>query len=108
MSQVLTITAANFPTEVEKAAELVLVDFGAEWCPPCRMLAPIIEGLAQEFAGQPVKIGKVDIDQERALAGQFGIMSVPTMLFFKGGQRVDHLVGFHAAEDIKKKIADRM
>jgi thioredoxin 1 len=81
----------------------VLVDFGAEWCGPCRALAPIVQELATEFDGR-LKVGTVDIDVSGGVAAEFGIMSVPTIIFFKEGQVVDKVVGLRPKAELKKKI----
>jgi thioredoxin 1 len=96
-------TDENFETEVKKSDVPVLVDFGAEWCGPCRALAPIVEELATEFHGR-LKVGTVDIDRARGVASQFGIMSVPTLLFFKGGRQVDKVVGLQRKTALKALI----
>ena len=96
-------TDANFETEVKQSDAPVLVDFGAEWCGPCRALAPIVEALAQEFDGR-LKVGTVDIDNSREVAGEFAIMSVPTIIFFKDGKVVDKVVGLRQKADLQKKI----
>ena len=96
-------TDENFEAEVKKSAMPVLVDFGAEWCGPCRALAPIVEELATEYQGK-LKVGAVDIDKARGVASQFGIMSVPTILFFKGGKQVDKIIGLQRKNDLKKRI----
>jgi thioredoxin 1 len=87
-----TFTEANFQRDVLDSSHPVLVDFWAEWCSPCRVLAPVIGELATEFAGR-VTVGKVNVDDEAALAGQYGIRSIPTLLLFKDGQVVDQVVG---------------
>ena len=94
---------ANFDSEVKQSDQPVLVDFGAEWCGPCRALAPIVQELAQEFNGR-LKVGTVDIDHSRGVASQFGIMSVPTIIFFKGGEVVDKVVGLRPKAELKAKI----
>jgi thioredoxin 1 len=88
----VTLTNDNFENEVTKSAIPVLVDFWAPWCGPCKALAPIMEQLATEYDGK-LKVGKLDIDENNELAIKFGVRSIPTMLFFKGGQPVDKMVG---------------
>jgi thioredoxin 1 len=103
MGNALDFTDDNFQKEVIESSQPVIVDFSATWCGPCRQLSPIIDDLAKEYAGK-VKVGKVDIDQSQEVAGKFGIMSVPTVLFFKGGQKVDTLVGLNPKSVYKSKI----
>jgi thioredoxin 1 len=88
----IEITDATFEQEVLKSDTPVLIDFWATWCGPCKMIAPIVEELANEFAGK-LKVGKVDVDSNQQIAMQFGIRSIPTLLIFKGGRVVDQLVG---------------
>ncbi|MBN1441071.1 MAG: thioredoxin [Planctomycetes bacterium] len=99
----LELNDANFASEVLSSDIPVIVDFSAEWCGPCRMLGPIIEQLAVEYEGR-VKVGKVDIDEAQEMAAQFGIMSVPTVIFFKGGEKVGEMVGVKPKEKIKAQI----
>lgn len=89
---VLTITNQNFEAEVMSAAEPVLVDFWATWCGPCRMLSPVVDKLAEEFEGK-IKVGKINVDEQQELAARFGIMTIPTLLVFKGGEIVEKSVG---------------
>ena len=103
MGNAVEFTDANFQAEVLQSDKPVVVDFSAAWCGPCRQLAPIIEDLAKEYAGR-VKVGKLDIDQSQDIASKFGIMSVPTVLFFKAGQKVDTLVGLNSKSVYKAKI----
>ncbi len=89
---VITITNENFEAEVMSATEPVLVDFWATWCGPCRMLSPVVDKLAEEFEGK-VKVGKINVDEQQELAARFGIMTIPTLLVFKGGEIVEKSVG---------------
>ena len=92
MSEVLHINDADFETTVVHSAIAVLVDFWAPWCGPCKMIAPILDEIAPEFAGK-VKIVKINVDDNQLVAGQFGIRSIPTLLLFKNGQLVATQVG---------------
>lgn len=103
MGSSLEFDDGNFETEVIQAEEPVLVDFSATWCGPCQQLSPIIDELAEEYSGK-VKVGKVDIDKAQDIAGRFGIMSVPTVLFFKGGEKVDQVVGLLPKTQYKAKL----
>ena len=102
---VLTLTSKNFEEEVKKSNKIVLIDFWAQWCGPCKMQSPIVDKIEEEFQGKAI-IGKVNVDDEPELASQFGIMSIPTLIFFKDGNVVDTQIGLtskNEIEDILKK-----
>jgi thioredoxin 1 len=88
----ITATEQNFKSEVLESKHPVLVDFWAEWCGPCRMIAPAIEELAKEFQGK-AKVVKVNVDEQPMLAAEYGVRSIPTLLFFRDGKVVEQLVG---------------
>lgn len=92
MGKYITATETNFKTEVLESDKPVLVDFWAEWCGPCKMIAPALEQLAEEFDGK-AKIVKLNVDDHPAIAGEYGIRSIPTLLFFRDGKVVEQLVG---------------
>ena len=96
----ITITEKNFEQEVLNSSLPVLVDFWATWCGPCRMLAPVIEEIAEEYENE-IKVGKINVDEERNLAIQFGIESIPTVLLFKAGKIVAKSVGFRTKEQLE-------
>ncbi|HVY67319.1 MAG TPA: thioredoxin [Patescibacteria group bacterium] len=88
----ITLNENNFDQEVLNSDLPVLVDFWAVWCGPCKVISPIVSELAEAYAGR-VKIGKVNVDENNALAGRYGIMSIPTLKFFKGGKMVGEIIG---------------
>jgi thioredoxin 1 len=102
-SNIVNLTQDNFQSEVLQSQKPILVDFWAEWCGPCKMLAPVLDELAQDYDGK-VRIGKVDIDQQQALAAQFGISAIPTLLLFKDGQVVNQMRGLRSKNDLKKNL----
>lgn len=100
----LILIAENFKKEVLESKEPVLVDFWAPWCGPCRALAPVIEELAEEWSDKGVKIGKVNVDEEPALAGQYGVMSIPTLIFLKNGKVISQMTGAQSKEKIETEL----
>lgn len=99
----VVVTQSNFQTEVLQSKNLVILDFWATWCAPCRALTPILDELAQKFQGK-LTVGKVNVDDHPELAAQFGILNIPTLIFFKGGQEVDRAVGVHPKSHLEAKI----
>jgi thioredoxin 1 len=100
----IVITDANFEQMVLRSNLPVLVDFWAEWCGPCKMIAPHVAALAQEFAGRAV-VGKMNVDENPRVAGTYGIMSIPTLLIFKGGKVVDQIVGAQPAQALRQRLS---
>ncbi|MCW5756050.1 MAG: thioredoxin [Phycisphaeraceae bacterium] len=96
-------TDANFQAEVLNSDQPVLVDFWAEWCMPCRMLAPTIDQLAEEFAGK-AKVGKLDTDANRDVAVKYGIHAIPTVILFKGGEPVEKFIGLKNRDELAAAI----
>jgi len=103
----VTLTDDNFQTEVLKSDRPVLVDFWAEWCGPCRMVAPIVEELATEYP-DTLKVGKVDVDANQKVSQEFGIRSIPTLLIFKGGKVVDQVIGAVPKRALTEKLSKHL
>lgn len=101
--KVMTFDEAGFERDVVQSDAPVLVDFWAPWCPPCRAIAPVIEQVAGELEGRVI-VGKVNIDENPALAEQFGVSSIPTLLFFKDGNVVDRIVGVTSRKALVEKL----
>lgn len=99
----LTFTDANFELEVKQSDKLTFVDFWAPWCGPCQQMGPIVEEMAHEMEGK-VKIGKLNVDESPNAAGEFNVMSIPTFLLFKNGQKVDEMVGGVQKEKLVEMI----
>ena len=97
-------TDQNFEEEVIKSTVPVVIDFWAAWCVPCKMIAPTLDELAQEFAGK-AKIGKLNVDENREIAGKYGIRGIPSLLLFKDGEIKDQLVGVHSKQEISNMIS---
>lgn len=98
-----TFTEANFQDEVLDSTQPVLVDFWAPWCAPCRVMGPVVDGLAEAFAGQ-ARVGSVNVDDYPALAAQYHIRSIPALVFFKNGQAVDQAVGVVPRQVLAEKL----
>jgi len=105
MSKEVELTDANFEAEVINSEIPVLVDFWAPWCGPCRMVAPIVEEISHEYDGK-VKVGKLNTDDNQMVASQYGIMSIPTLMIFKGGKVVDRIIGAQPKSALTGKIED--
>ena len=103
MSLPTPVTDADFDQQVLEADTVVLVDFWAEWCGPCKMVAPVLDDLSQEYDGK-IKFTKVDVDENPQTAMKYGIRSIPTMLVFKGGSPVDQVVGAVPKAVLKKRL----
>jgi len=103
----IEVTDANFKKEVLESSTPVLVDFWAEWCGPCKMIAPVVEQLAKDFDGK-LKVGKVDVDSNQQTAMQFGIRSIPTLLIFKNGKVVEQIVGAVPKQALTDKVSKHL
>ena len=103
MSEPIHVTDSTFKEEVLDSDLPVVVDFWAEWCMPCKAIAPAIEELANEYEGR-VKVAKVDVDNNQEIAGSLGIRSIPMLFFFKGGERVDQIIGAVPKQKITEKL----
>lgn len=107
MSKAADVTAQDFEKEVLQSDVPVLVDFWAEWCGPCKMIAPSVDAIAEEHAGS-LKVMKVNIDQEATVAAKYGIMSIPTLILFKGGNVAEQIVGALPKQKIVEKITPHL
>ena len=103
MNKPISINDSNFDQTVLQSDKPVLVDFWAPWCRPCLMVAPILDELAEEYSGR-VSIARMDVDQNPKTAVSYNIMSIPTLLLFKNGEPVSHIVGFRPKEEIKQSL----
>jgi thioredoxin 1 len=100
---IVTLTQESFAQQVLQSPVPVLVDFWAEWCGPCKMIAPLLDELADEYDGK-VKIGKVNIDEQQSLASEYGVRAIPTLLLFSKGQVADQIVGARSKRDFKTSL----
>lgn len=103
MSEPIAVSDATFDQTVLQAKQPVLVDFWAAWCGPCRMIAPVVEELSKEYEGR-IQFAKVDVDQNTKTAQKYQIMSIPTLIIFKKGEPLSHIVGFRPKAELKKSL----
>lgn len=97
------MTEKNFESEALKSNVPVIVDFWADWCPPCKMLAPVFEELSSEYSGK-LKFAKLNTDEASGIAQKYGVMSIPTLILFKGGKEAGRIVGAMPKQELKKRI----
>lgn len=103
----MKFTSENFDTEVLNSDMPAVVDFFATWCGPCKMMAPVIEALAEEYAGR-VKIGKLDVDENGDIAARYGVMTIPTIILFRNGEIVTKTIGVQSRDSLKKAIDEML
>jgi thioredoxin 1 len=106
-SKTFEVTQANFQNDVLNSQTPVLIDFWAEWCGPCKMIAPIVDQLADEYGGK-LKIGKLDADENQDVLMRYGVMSIPTLILFKGGQPVVRITGYQPKDRIRNQLQPHM
>lgn len=107
MSNVQYVNEARFGSEVEEATGVVLVDFTASWCPPCKALAPVLDSVAERYAGR-AKVIKVDVDANPDVSARYGVRGIPNLLFFKDGQVVNQAVGFQAEDKLANLLDEAL
>ncbi len=103
MSEIISLNEQSWKDEVTNSELPVVVDFWAEWCAPCRMITPVLEEISKEYEGK-IKVGKLNVDENSAIAGEYRIMGIPTLLFFRSGKLVDKLVGVVPKKALQDKI----
>lgn len=103
-----TVTDSNFTQVVEDSDGLVMVDFWAAWCGPCKLVGPIVEELGDQYADKGVKVAKLDVDENPRTASRFGIRSIPSILFFRNGEHVDTVIGAVPKAHLEKKISENL
>jgi len=106
-SKAFEVTDANFQREVLNAQEPILVDFGADWCPPCKMIDPLVDQIAVEYAGK-LRVGKVDADANPDVVMQYQVMGLPTLILFKGGEPVERITGYQPKDKITNKLVPHL
>lgn len=104
---IVTVTDDNFSDQIEHHDGLAVVDFWAEWCGPCRMVAPVVSALADEYAGR-VRVAKLDVDANQSTSIRFGVRSIPSILFFSGGKHVDTVFGAVGKNVLQRKIEEHL
>lgn len=107
-SKVFEVTDQSFPDEIEGGGGLAIVDFWATWCGPCRIVAPIVEELAQEYDEDGLRVGKLDVDTNPRTASRFSVRSIPTVLFFKDGELVDRVIGAVPKAQLEEKVKQHL
>ncbi len=105
MSEVAAVGTGNFETEVVQSDQMVVVDFWAEWCQPCKMLSPVLDAVASKFGGQ-LKVVKCNVDENQDIAMKYGVMSIPNLIFFKDGQVVNQAVGYMNEGQLTTKVGE--
>jgi thioredoxin 1 len=106
-SKTFEVTQSNFQSEVLASEQPVLVDFTAEWCPPCKMIAPLVDQIAEEYQGK-IRVGTLDADAHPELQVDYGVMGLPTLILFKGGQPVERIIGFQPKTKIVSKLSPHL
>jgi len=107
-SKVIEVTDQNFNEQVVGADGLSMVDFWATWCGPCKIVAPIVEELADDYGEKGLRVGKLDVDANPKMASQFGVRSIPTILFFKDGELVDKVIGAVPRPHLEEKVQQHL